>query len=49
MFTNFRAFSNEQEFVHGDAVAGIKWIEGGVEAFDEVLTGREDFYACVGA
>jgi hypothetical protein len=27
----------------------IKWIEGEIEAFDEVLTGRGDFGACVGA
>jgi hypothetical protein len=27
----------------------IKWIEGKIEAFDEVLTGRGDFCACVGA
>jgi hypothetical protein len=27
----------------------IKWIEGEIEAFDEVLTGRWDFFACVGA
>jgi hypothetical protein len=27
----------------------IKWIEGEVEAFDEVFSRRGDFYACVGA
>jgi hypothetical protein len=27
----------------------MKWIEGEIEAFDEVLTGRGDFFACVGA
>jgi hypothetical protein len=27
----------------------IKWIEGKIEAFDEVLTDRGDFCACVGA
>jgi hypothetical protein len=27
----------------------IKWIEGEIEAFDEVLTDRGDFCACVGA
>jgi hypothetical protein len=27
----------------------IKWIEGEIEDFDEVLTGRGDFCACVGA
>jgi hypothetical protein len=27
----------------------VNWIEGKIEAFDEVLTGRGDFCACVGA
>ena len=27
----------------------IKWIKGEIEAFDEVLTGRRDFCAYVGA
>jgi hypothetical protein len=27
----------------------IKWIDGEVEAFNEVLTGRGDFCACIGA
>jgi hypothetical protein len=27
----------------------IKWIEGEIEAFNEVLIGRGDFCACVGA
>jgi hypothetical protein len=34
--------------VRGDAEGAIKWIEGEIEAFDEVLTGRGDFCACVG-
>jgi hypothetical protein len=27
----------------------IKWIEGEIKAFEEVLTGRGDFCACIGA
>jgi hypothetical protein len=42
-------FSTEQNFIHGDPEDVIKWIECEVEAFDEVLTGREDFCACLGA
>jgi hypothetical protein len=39
MFVNIGAFSSEEEFVRGDATGAVKWIEGEVEAFDEVLTG----------
>jgi hypothetical protein len=49
MFVNIGAFSNEEEFVRGDADEAVKWIEGEVEAFDKVLTDRGDFCACVGA
>lgn len=48
MFVNIGAFASE-EFVRGDVVGAMKWIECEVEAFDEVLTGRGDFCACVGA
>jgi hypothetical protein len=27
----------------------LQWVEGKIEAFDEVLTGRGDLCACVGA
>jgi hypothetical protein len=49
MFSNIGAFSNDEKFVRGDAEGAVKWIEGEVEAFDEVLTGRGDFCACVWA
>lgn len=49
MFVNIGAFSSEEEFVRGDATGAVKWIEGEVEAFDEVLTGQGDFCTCVGA
>jgi hypothetical protein len=49
MFAKLSAFSNEQNFIRGDPEGVIRWIEGEVEAFDEVLTGRGDFCACVGA
>jgi hypothetical protein len=48
MFTNNGAFCSEEEFIRGDAVGAIKWFEGEVEALDEVLTSRGNFYACVG-
>ena len=48
-FTSVGAFSAEQNFICGDPAGVIKWIEGQIEAFDEVLTGRGDFCACVGA
>jgi hypothetical protein len=49
MFANVGAFSNHENFICGDAEGAIKWIEGKIEAFDKVLTGRWDFCACVGA
>jgi hypothetical protein len=49
MFVGIDAFSSDKKFVRGDDEGAIKWIEGEVEAFDEVLTGRGDFYACMGA
>ena len=48
-FAKVGAFSIEQNFIRGDPEGVIKWIEGEVEAFDEILTGKGDFYACVGA
>jgi hypothetical protein len=48
-FAKVGAFSTEQNFICGDPDCVIKWIEGKVEAFDEILTGRGDFCACVGA
>jgi hypothetical protein len=47
-FTSVGAFSAEQNFICGDPEGVIKWIEGQIEEFDEVLTGKGDFCACVG-
>jgi hypothetical protein len=49
MFPSVGAFSSDEKFIRGDAEGAIKWIEGEVEAFDEVLSDRGDFCACVGA
>jgi hypothetical protein len=38
MFAKIGAFSNQQNFIRGDPEGVIRWIEGEVEAFDEVLT-----------
>jgi hypothetical protein len=48
-FTSVGTFSAERNFIRGDPEGMIKWIEDKIEAFDEVLTGREDFCACVNA
>jgi hypothetical protein len=48
-FTSVGTFSSERNFIRGDPKGVIKWIEGEIKAFDEVLTGRWDFCACVGA
>ena len=42
MFAKVGAFSYDQNFIRGDPEGTIRWIEGAVEAFDEVLTGRGD-------
>jgi hypothetical protein len=36
-FTKVGAFSAERNFVRGDPKGVIKWIEGEIEAFNEVL------------
>jgi hypothetical protein len=48
MFASVGAFCSDKKFIRGDTEGAIKWIEGEVEAFDEVLSGRGDFCACVG-
>jgi hypothetical protein len=45
MFSNIDTFSSDEKFIRGDAEGAIKWIEGEVEAFDDVLSGRGDFCA----
>jgi hypothetical protein len=48
-FAKVGAFSTDQNFIHDDLEGVIKWIEGEVEAFDEILIVRGDFCTCVGA
>jgi dynactin complex subunit len=45
MFAKVGAFSNDQNFICGDPKGAIKWIQGEVEAFDEVLASRGDYCA----
>jgi hypothetical protein len=49
MFVVIGVLSSEKEFMCGNASRAMKWIEGEIEAFDEVLTVYGDFCACVGA
>jgi hypothetical protein len=49
VFNTVGAFSAERNYIRGDPEGVIKWIEGEIEAFDEVLIGRGNFCACVGA
>jgi hypothetical protein len=48
-FTKVGAYSFEQKFIRGDPDGVVQWISGEVEAFDEILSDRGDFYAFVGA
>jgi hypothetical protein len=48
-FASVGAYSNEGNFVLGDPEGPIDWINGEVEAFDEVLSGRGDVCAFSGA
>jgi hypothetical protein len=47
-FTSVGVFLAKRNFIRGDPEGVMKWIEGKIEAFDEVLTGRSDFCAYVG-
>jgi hypothetical protein len=42
-FTSVGAFSAERNFIRGDPEGVIKWIDGEIEAFGEVITGRGIF------
>jgi hypothetical protein len=48
-FTSVGALLAERNFICGDLEGVIKWIEGEIEAFYEVLTSKGDFFACVAA
>jgi hypothetical protein len=46
-FAKVGAFSSEQNFICGDPDGVIRWISDEVEAFEEILGDRGDFYAFV--
>jgi hypothetical protein len=48
-FTKVGAYSSEQKFISGDPDGVVQWISRDVEAFDEILCDRGDFYAFAGA
>jgi hypothetical protein len=48
-FSKVGAFSSEQNFICGDPDGVIRWMNGGAEAFEEVLSDRGDFCAFAGA
>jgi hypothetical protein len=48
-FARVGAYSSEQKFFSGDPDGVVSWISGEVEAFDEILSDRGDFYAFAGA
>jgi hypothetical protein len=48
-FAKVGAYSLEQKFIHGDPDGVVQWISEEVEAFEEILSDRGDFYAFAGA
>jgi organic hydroperoxide reductase OsmC/OhrA len=48
-FANVDAYSNEDNFIRGDPEGVIEWINGEVEAFEEILSDRGDVCAFSGA
>jgi uncharacterized protein CbrC (UPF0167 family) len=48
IFSKVGAFSSEQKFIRGNPDE-VKWINGEVKAFEEVLSDRGDFCAFTGA
>jgi hypothetical protein len=48
-FSKVGAYSSEQKFIRGNPDEVIQWINGEVEAFEEVLSDRGDFCAFAGA
>jgi hypothetical protein len=48
-FANVGAYSSEDNFVRGDPEGPIEWISSEAEAFEEILSGRGDVCAFLGA
>jgi hypothetical protein len=48
-FANVGAYSNEDNFIRGNPEGVIEWISGEAEAFEEILSDREDVCAFSGA
>jgi hypothetical protein len=48
-FSKVGSYSSEQKFIRGNPDEVIQWINGEVEAFEEVLSDRGDFCAFTGA
>jgi hypothetical protein len=48
-FANVGAYSSEENFIRGDPEGPIEWISHEAEAFEEVLNGRGDICAFLGA
>jgi hypothetical protein len=48
-FAKVGAHSSDQKFIRGDPERVIQWIGEEVEAFEEILSDRGDFYAFAGA
>jgi hypothetical protein len=44
-FSKVGVFSSEQKFICGDRYRVIQWINGKIEAFEEILSDRVDFCA----
>jgi hypothetical protein len=48
-FTNVGAYSTEDNFIRGDPEGPIEWISSEAEAFEEILSDREDVCTFFGA
>jgi hypothetical protein len=48
-FANVGAYSSEENFIRGDPEGPVEWISHEAEAFEEVLNGRGDICAFLGA
>jgi hypothetical protein len=48
-FSKVGAFSTKRDFIRGDPDRVIRWIEREAKVFDEILSDRGDFCACISA